>query len=39
MNFTHMPELDWRYGYGLIVGMMVLIDVAILLRLRKARWL
>jgi magnesium transporter len=39
MNFAHMPELDWRYGYGLIMGMMVLIDVAIFFRLRKARWL
>jgi len=39
MNFAHMPELDWRYGYGLIMGMMVVIDIAIFLRLRKARWL
>ena len=38
MNFAHMPELDWRYGYGLIMGIMVLVDVAIFFRLRKARW-
>jgi magnesium transporter len=39
MNFTHMPELDWKYGYGLAVGIMVAIDGAIFYRLRKARWI
>jgi len=39
MNFTHMPELDWRYGYGLSIGVMAIIDGAIFYRLRKAKWL
>lgn len=39
MNFTHMPELDWKYGYGLAVGIMAAIDGAIFYRLRKARWI
>ena len=39
MNFTHMPELDWKYGYGLAVGIMTAIDGAIFYRLRKARWI
>jgi len=39
MNFQHMPELDWRYGYGLALGVMAVIDLAIFYRLRKAKWL
>lgn len=39
MNFEHMPELGWRYGYGLVLGVMAAIDGAIFYRLRKARWL
>ena len=39
MNFEHMPELGWKYGYGLAVGVMVAIDGAIFYRLRKARWI
>jgi len=39
MNFTHMPELDWQYGYTLAIGIMVLVDAILFLRFRKARWL
>lgn len=39
MNFEHMPELNWRYGYGLALGVMTVIDAAIFYRLRKAKWL
>jgi magnesium transporter len=39
MNFDHMPELRWRYGYGLVLGMMAAIDGYIFYRLRKAGWL
>jgi magnesium transporter len=39
MNFEHMPELDWKYGYGLSIGIMAAIDGAIFYRLRKARWI
>ncbi len=39
MNFAHMPELEWQYGYGLAVGIMTVIDAAIFYRLRKAKWL
>ena len=27
MNFQHMPELDWHYGYPLALGLMVAITV------------
>jgi magnesium transporter len=39
MNFDHMPELRWRYGYALVWALMVAIDGYIFYRLRKAKWL
>ena len=39
MNFEHMPELKWTYGYPLVMGIMVAIDVFLFWRFRKARWL
>jgi magnesium transporter len=39
MNFKHMPELQWEYGYYAVVAVMVLIDTALFLRFRKAGWI
>jgi magnesium transporter len=39
MNFKHMPELEWTYGYFLVVGAMVAIDCVLFWRFRKAGWL
>jgi len=39
MNFEHMPELDWLFGYPAVLMAMFLIDVYIYRKLRKARWL
>ncbi|HEX4997976.1 MAG TPA: CorA family divalent cation transporter, partial [Terriglobia bacterium] len=39
MNFQHMPELSWRYGYPLALSVMVLIDGYLFYRFRKAGWL
>ena len=39
MNFEHMPELGWRFGYPLAVGIMAVIDVYLFYRFRKAKWL
>jgi magnesium transporter len=39
MNFKHMPELNWEWGYPLAVGMMVAIDSYLFYRFRKAKWL
>jgi magnesium transporter len=39
MNFQHMPELKWAYGYPVTVAVMVLIDVYLYYRFRKAGWL
>ncbi|HEY0683295.1 MAG TPA: magnesium/cobalt transporter CorA [Steroidobacter sp.] len=39
MNFDHMPELRWRYGYAAAVGVMAAVDSYLFYRLRKAKWL
>ncbi|HSD54143.1 MAG TPA: magnesium/cobalt transporter CorA [Burkholderiales bacterium] len=39
MNFKHMPELGWTFGYPLALGLMAAIDIYIFYRLRKAGWL
>ena len=39
MNFEHMPELKWTYGYPLVMGLMVAIDLYLFSRFRKAGWL
>jgi magnesium transporter len=39
MNFEYMPELQWRYGYPLILALMVAIDVYLYSRFRKTKWL
>jgi magnesium transporter len=39
MNFDHMPELRWRYGYAIVWGVMIAIDGYIFYRLRKSKWL
>jgi len=30
MNFEHMPELKWEWGYPLVLGVMVAIAIAML---------
>ncbi len=39
MNFSNMPELRWAYGYPAALASMVLIDVYLVYRFRKAKWM
>jgi magnesium transporter len=39
MNFTHMPELDWEWGYPFAIFMMVVVAVGLWLIFRKRGWL
>ena len=39
MNFEHMPELTWKYGYPLIVAVMVLVCAALYRTFKKSGWL
>jgi magnesium transporter len=39
MNFEHMPELNWTWGYPFSIAMMAVIDGFLFFRFRKAGWL
>jgi magnesium transporter len=39
MNFQHMPELAWSFGYGYALGLMVAAAGALWLYFRRKRWL
>ena len=39
MNFEHMPEISWKYGYPVSLLLMVVVDVYLFVRFRKAKWL
>ena len=39
MNFKHMPELDWAYGYPYGLALIVISAIAPLLYFRKRGWL
>jgi magnesium transporter len=38
MNFEHMPELKWYYGYPFALATMTFVDLYIYWRFRKAGW-
>ncbi|HEY8244168.1 MAG TPA: magnesium and cobalt transport protein CorA, partial [Casimicrobiaceae bacterium] len=39
MNFQHMPELTWVFGYPFALALMVGIDAYLIYRFKKAHWL
>jgi magnesium transporter len=39
MNFEHMPELGWRFGYPLALLSMLIGDVYLVYRFKKAKWM
>lgn len=39
MNFEHMPELHWVWGYPAALVTMVALDVGLYLHFRKLKWL
>jgi magnesium transporter len=39
MNFKHMPELEWRWGYPLLWAVMIGIGGFMLLYFKKKKWL
>ncbi|MBI2193647.1 MAG: magnesium/cobalt transporter CorA [Planctomycetes bacterium] len=38
MNFKHMPELEWRRGYPLVMGLMALVGLSMLGYFKHKRW-
>jgi magnesium transporter len=39
MNFTHMPELGWRWGYPAVLVVMLIVGVLLVLLFRRRGWL
>lgn len=39
MNFVHLPELRWRYGYAFALGLMAAISLGLIALFRRIRWL
>ena len=38
MNFVHMPELQWRFGYPFALGLMLVVGVSIFVWFKLKRW-
>lgn len=39
MNFAHMPELGWRYGYPMAIALMLLMGLGLYLVFKRRGWL
>ena len=39
MNFKHMPELQWEYGYFMVLGAIVVIAITMLEYFRRKQWI
>lgn len=39
MNFKNMPELEWRWGYAVVLLIMVVIAAGMIVYFRKKKWL
>lgn len=38
MNFDNMPELHWKYGYFVVLGLMGILAIIMLLWFKKKKW-
>lgn len=39
MNFEHMPELKWQFGYPMALGLMLAVSVSLYVLFRRRRWI
>jgi magnesium transporter len=39
MNFRHMPELEWTYGYPFAIGLMLICAVLPFVIFKWKKWL
>jgi magnesium transporter len=39
MNFEHMPELSWKLGYPMALGLMLAVSLSLYLLFRRRRWI
>lgn len=38
MNFENMPELHWKFGYFIILGIMATIAIIMIIIFKKKKW-
>jgi magnesium transporter len=39
MNFRHMPEIEWRYGYPMVMSVVLVIGLVMLVYFRRKKWM
>lgn len=39
MNFRYMPELQWRYGYFMVLGVMFVLAILMMFYFKRKRWI
>jgi magnesium transporter len=39
MNFDFMPELRWKFGYPLVLGIVTSLSAFLFYKFKKAKWL
>lgn len=39
MNFQDMPELHWKHGYAMVIGLMILMTFIMLVYFRRKKWI
>ena len=39
MNFRYMPELEWRWGYPVMMAGMAIITIALIIYFRRKKWI
>jgi magnesium transporter len=39
MNFDNMPELHWRYGYPIVIAVILTACTALYIRFKRSGWL
>jgi magnesium transporter len=38
MNFQHMPELSWKWGYFYLLAIMFVLGISMYIYMRRKRW-
>lgn len=38
MNFKFMPELEWRYGYPFVLGILFIVGIVMFIYMKKKKW-
>lgn len=38
MNFSNMPELSWKYGYPVFIGVSIVLSIFLIIYFRRKKW-